>query len=166
VIYLVLLAVLAYACIVGPRVPRIWDWLRWTLPGLLLQLVRMPRRVDASGPKPAVLPEGLEHLTAADATWLQERGWEIPDAVFSRLAAEETARKLQAAEQARQEAARRRLELVAQSSELEARLAAGPQPLHTVDVSSRPDLARRYHVAVVPAAFRVAGDGTVVERLA
>jgi hypothetical protein len=50
--------------------------------------------------------------------------------------------------------------------ELEDRLAAGPQPLHTVDVSRRPDLARRYHVAVVPAAFRVAGDGTVLERLA
>jgi Domain of unknown function (DUF4395) len=50
--------------------------------------------------------------------------------------------------------------------ELEARLSAGPQPLHTVDVSRRPDLARRYHVAVVPAAFRVAGDGTVLERLA
>jgi hypothetical protein len=40
------------------------------------------------------------------------------------------------------------------------------QPLHTIDVSRRPDLARRYHVAVVPAAFRVAGDGTVLERLA
>jgi hypothetical protein len=46
------------------------------------------------------------------------------------------------------------------------RLGAGLQPLHTVDVSCRPDLARRYHVAVVPAAFRVAGDGTVLERLA
>jgi hypothetical protein len=44
--------------------------------------------------------------------------------------------------------------------------AAAAQPLHTVDVSRRPDLARRYHVAVVPAAFRVAGDGTVLERLA
>jgi hypothetical protein len=33
-------------------------------------------------------------------------------------------------------------------------------------MSRRPDLARRYHVAVVPAAFRVAGDGTVLERLA
>jgi hypothetical protein len=41
-----------------------------------------------------------------------------------------------------------------------------PQPFHVVDVSRRPDLARRYHVAVVPAAFRVAGDGTVLERLA
>jgi hypothetical protein len=50
--------------------------------------------------------------------------------------------------------------------ELEGRLAALAQPLHTVDVSRRPDLARRYHVAVVPAAFRVAGDGTVLERLA
>jgi hypothetical protein len=50
--------------------------------------------------------------------------------------------------------------------ELERRLQAGPRPLHTVDVSSRPDLARRYHVAVVPTAFAVAGDGTVLERLA
>jgi hypothetical protein len=50
--------------------------------------------------------------------------------------------------------------------ELEHRLSGGPHPLHTVDVSQRPDLARRYHVAVVPAAFRVAGDGTVLERLA
>jgi hypothetical protein len=50
--------------------------------------------------------------------------------------------------------------------ELEERLAAQAPPLHTVDVSRRPDLARRYHVAVVPAAFRVAGNGTVLERLA
>lgn len=42
----------------------------------------------------------------------------------------------------------------------------GAEPFHTVDVSGRPDLARRYAVAVVPAAFRVAGDGTVLERLA
>jgi Domain of unknown function (DUF4395) len=50
--------------------------------------------------------------------------------------------------------------------ELEGRLRAEPRPLHLVDVSRRPELARRYHVAVVPAAFRVAGDGTVLERLA
>jgi hypothetical protein len=50
--------------------------------------------------------------------------------------------------------------------ELERRLAAGPRPLHSVDVTERPELARRYHVAVVPTAFAVAGDGTVVERLA
>ena len=49
---------------------------------------------------------------------------------------------------------------------LERRLAGQDPPLHVVDVSRRPDLARRYHVAVVPAAFRVAGDGTVLERLA
>jgi hypothetical protein len=50
--------------------------------------------------------------------------------------------------------------------ELEGHLGAQAQPLYLVDVSRRPDLARRYHVAVVPAAFRVAGDGTVLERLA
>ena len=56
--------------------------------------------------------------------------------------------------------------LCSDCQELERRLADGPRPLHTVDVSSRPDLARRYHVAVVPTAFVVAGDGTVLERLA
>jgi hypothetical protein len=50
--------------------------------------------------------------------------------------------------------------------ELERRLAAGPRPLHSVDVTERPELARRYHVAVVPTAFAVADDGTVIERLA
>jgi hypothetical protein len=35
-----------------------------------------------------------------------------------------------------------------------------------VDVTERPELARRYHVAVVPTAFAVSGDGTVIERLA
>jgi hypothetical protein len=50
--------------------------------------------------------------------------------------------------------------------ELERRLGDGPDPLHTVDVSRRPDLARRYHVAVVPTAFLVDGDGTVLRRLA
>lgn len=38
--------------------------------------------------------------------------------------------------------------------------------LLTVDVSKHPDLARKYHVAVVPAAFTVDRDGTVLERLA
>jgi hypothetical protein len=46
------------------------------------------------------------------------------------------------------------------------RLARGERPVVTVDVSKRPDLARRYHVAVVPTAFTVASDGSVVERLA
>jgi hypothetical protein len=36
----------------------------------------------------------------------------------------------------------------------------------TIDVSKEPDLARRYHVSLVPAAFSVAADGRVLERLA
>jgi Domain of unknown function (DUF4395) len=50
--------------------------------------------------------------------------------------------------------------------ELAARLRAEPRPLVTVDVSERPDLARRYHVTVVPTAFAVAADGTVLRRIA
>jgi Domain of unknown function (DUF4395) len=50
--------------------------------------------------------------------------------------------------------------------ELAQRLAGGDRPVVSVDVSRRPELARRYHVTVVPTAFAVAGDGTVVERLA
>ena len=36
----------------------------------------------------------------------------------------------------------------------------------TVDISRRPDLARRYHVSVVPTTFAVASDGSVVARIA
>jgi hypothetical protein len=50
--------------------------------------------------------------------------------------------------------------------ELERRLAGAARPLVSVDVSQRPELARRYHVAVVPTAYAVAGDGTVLERIA
>lgn len=50
--------------------------------------------------------------------------------------------------------------------ELERRLADGERPVVSVDVSRRPELARRYHVAVVPTAYAVAGDGTVLERIA
>jgi hypothetical protein len=50
--------------------------------------------------------------------------------------------------------------------ELETRLRAEPRALVTVDVSERPDLARRYHVTVVPTAFAVAADGTVLRRIA
>jgi hypothetical protein len=56
--------------------------------------------------------------------------------------------------------------LCAGCQELEQRLAAGSRPLVLVDVSKQPELARRYHVAVVPTAFAVGGDGTVLERLA
>jgi hypothetical protein len=50
--------------------------------------------------------------------------------------------------------------------ELEQRLADGKRPLVLVDVSRRPDLARRYHITLVPTAFVVAADGRVLERLA
>jgi hypothetical protein len=49
---------------------------------------------------------------------------------------------------------------------LERRLRADGRPLLSVDVARRPDLARRYHVAVVPTAFAVAADGRVLRRLA
>jgi len=49
--------------------------------------------------------------------------------------------------------------------ELERRLrAAGEAPV-LVDVSRRPDLARRYRVATVPLAVRVDATGAVRERL-
>lgn len=38
--------------------------------------------------------------------------------------------------------------------------------LVVVDVSKRPELAKKYHVAVVPTALAVGGDGRVLERLA
>ncbi len=50
--------------------------------------------------------------------------------------------------------------------EWEQRLRAREEPLLTVDVSRRPDLARKYGVAVVPTVVAVAPDGTVLERLA
>jgi hypothetical protein len=49
---------------------------------------------------------------------------------------------------------------------LEERLRADGRPLVVVDVREQPELARRYHVAVVPTAYAVAPDGRVVERLA
>jgi uncharacterized protein DUF4395 len=39
-------------------------------------------------------------------------------------------------------------------------------PLVTIDVRERPDLARKYGVAVVPTVVAVSADGTVLERLA
>ncbi|MBK9516797.1 MAG: DUF4395 family protein [Anaeromyxobacter sp.] len=49
--------------------------------------------------------------------------------------------------------------------ELTGRLASAATPPVLVDVSRRPDLARKYGVAVVPLAFRVAADGTVLGRV-
>jgi hypothetical protein len=48
----------------------------------------------------------------------------------------------------------------------ERRLAAAPEPLIAIDVRERPDLARKYGVAVVPTVLAVAADGVVLERLA
>jgi hypothetical protein len=49
---------------------------------------------------------------------------------------------------------------------LERRLRAEGAGLVTVDVSERPDLARKYGIAVVPTAVTVAADGAVVARIA
>lgn len=48
----------------------------------------------------------------------------------------------------------------------EAELAARPEPLVVLDVRERPDLARKYGVAVVPTVVTVGADGRVLERLA
>ena len=49
---------------------------------------------------------------------------------------------------------------------LEARLREEGRRVVTVDVSTRPELARKYGVAVVPTAVAVSGDGVVSARLA
>jgi hypothetical protein len=56
--------------------------------------------------------------------------------------------------------------LCSECREWERRLGAKPEPLLKLDVSDRPDLARKYGVAVVPTVLRVAPDGAVLERLA
>lgn len=56
--------------------------------------------------------------------------------------------------------------LCTECRDLETRLTASRRRLVSVDVSKRPDIARRYHVSVVPAAFSVDREGTVLERLA
>ncbi|MGV1049871.1 MAG: DUF4395 family protein [Solirubrobacterales bacterium] len=56
--------------------------------------------------------------------------------------------------------------LCGECREWERRLAAEPDPLVTVDVRERPDLARKYGIAVVPTVFAVAADGAVLARLA
>ncbi len=48
----------------------------------------------------------------------------------------------------------------------ERRLRAAPEPLVVVDVRERPELARKYGIAIVPTVLAVAADGTVLERLA
>lgn len=49
---------------------------------------------------------------------------------------------------------------------IESELAAGPRPFVSVDVRDRPDLARKYGVALVPTVVRVAADGRVLQQVA
>ncbi len=49
---------------------------------------------------------------------------------------------------------------------VEQRLSQEGHQLVVVDISRRPELARKYHVSVVPTALAVGGDGRVLERLA
>jgi Domain of unknown function (DUF4395) len=56
--------------------------------------------------------------------------------------------------------------LCSECQEWERRLSADEAPLVVLDVRARPDLARKYGIAVVPTVFAVAADGAVLERLA
>lgn len=56
--------------------------------------------------------------------------------------------------------------LCADCREWEQRLRARPEPLVTLDVRERPDLARKYGIAVVPTVVAVDAGGAVLERLA
>ena len=56
--------------------------------------------------------------------------------------------------------------LCSECLEWERRLESEGRPHAAIDVSRDPDLARKYGVAVVPTVVAVAGDGTVLERLA
>lgn len=56
--------------------------------------------------------------------------------------------------------------LCGECREWERRLSGEPDPLVKLDVRERPELARKYGIAVVPTVFAVGADGTVLERLA
>jgi hypothetical protein len=56
--------------------------------------------------------------------------------------------------------------LCSECHDWERRLSSEPDPLLKLDVTDRPELARKYGVAVVPTVLRVAPDGAVLERLA
>ncbi len=56
--------------------------------------------------------------------------------------------------------------LCSECHEWERKLAGEPEPLVTVDIRDRPDLARKYGIAVVPTVLAVDADGAVVTRLA
>jgi Domain of unknown function (DUF4395) len=56
--------------------------------------------------------------------------------------------------------------LCSECREWEERLRSNGAPLITLDVRERPDLARKYGIAIVPTVLAVGPDGTVLERLA
>lgn len=56
--------------------------------------------------------------------------------------------------------------LCGECREWERRLGGGAEPLISFDVRERPDLARKYGIAVVPTVLAVGDDGRVLERLA
>jgi hypothetical protein len=56
--------------------------------------------------------------------------------------------------------------LCAECREWEERLRGRASPLITLDVRERPDLARKYGIAIVPTVVAVGPDGAVLERLA
>jgi hypothetical protein len=56
--------------------------------------------------------------------------------------------------------------LCGECREWERRLREEAAPLVTVDVRERPDLARKYGIAIVPSVFEVGADGAVLRRLA
>jgi hypothetical protein len=56
--------------------------------------------------------------------------------------------------------------LCAECREWEERLARESEPLIKLDVRERPDLARKYGVAIVPTVVAVGRDGSVLDRLA
>ena len=56
--------------------------------------------------------------------------------------------------------------LCSECHEWERRLAGADEPLIKLDVSERPELARKYGVAIVPTVVAVGADGAVLERLA
>ena len=56
--------------------------------------------------------------------------------------------------------------LCSECLEWERRLADSDSPLVKLDVRERPDLARKYGVAIVPTVLAVGADGRVLERLA
>jgi thioredoxin-like negative regulator of GroEL len=56
--------------------------------------------------------------------------------------------------------------LCSECREWEKRLRSDGESVVTLDVRERPDLARKYGIAIVPTVLAVGPDGTVLERLA